>query len=208
VSLRSYEQTADATLSIAFANHANETHFPIRIEMEGAANLDGRLLVTIGNRNRFRTSLGTRYEIITAEGGVSGRFANYNVEAIPGGYWKVDYSPQSVALEVVRALEGDYNDNLFVEQGDLDLVLLNWGKDAATPPQGWYSDLPSGSIDQGELDRVLLNWGDVLLDPARPIVGSAVPEPRTLVIVATWLLTIPCCGRWSARRRSATNSPQ
>jgi uncharacterized membrane protein len=57
-------------------------------------------------------------------------------------------------------LDGDFNDNFSVEQGDLDLVLLNWGEDGTTPPDGWTKDLPSGNIDQAELDGVLLNWGE------------------------------------------------
>jgi uncharacterized membrane protein len=57
-------------------------------------------------------------------------------------------------------LDGDYNDNFSVEQADLDLVLLNWGEDGTTPPDGWTKDLPSENIDQEELDGVLLNWGD------------------------------------------------
>jgi hypothetical protein len=57
------------------------------------------------------------------------------------------------------ALDGDYNGNTQVEQGDLDLVLLNWGRDASPLPEAWVDDLPEGQIDQDELDTVLLNWG-------------------------------------------------
>ncbi len=68
-------------------------------------------------------------------------------------------SPRVVATE----LPGDYNANGQVEQGDLDLVLQNWGLDTSggPVPAGWVSDLPDGQIDQGELDRVLQNWGSV-----------------------------------------------
>jgi hypothetical protein len=54
----------------------------------------------------------------------------------------------------------DYNANGYVDQGDLDLVLLGWGSELADAAgAGWYNDLPSGPIDQEELDKVLLNWG-------------------------------------------------
>jgi hypothetical protein len=54
---------------------------------------------------------------------------------------------------------GDYNGNGQVEQGDLDLVLLHWGQDAANVPSTWTGQPPSGRVDQNELDAVLRNWG-------------------------------------------------
>ncbi len=72
-------------------------------------------------------------------------------------------------------LLGDFNNNGQVEQGDLDLVLQNWGRDATGDvPAGWDNDLPDGVIDQAELDRVLQNWGGT----AAPGFGAvSVPEP-------------------------------
>ncbi len=76
--------------------------------------------------------------------------------------------------------EGDYNLSGVVEQGDLDLVLLNWGRDTDVDgiPEGWINDDPVGLIDQAELDRVLLNWGGSVAANA-PL--GAVPEPAALV---------------------------
>ncbi len=78
---------------------------------------------------------------------------------------------------------GDYNGNGQIEQGDLDLVLQNWGvdTDAAGAPAGWTGSPPEGLIDQLELDGVLQNWG--ILD-APEFHGLNVPEPA----YATWLL--------------------
>ncbi len=76
---------------------------------------------------------------------------------------------------------GDYNASGQVEQGDLDLVLQNWGRDTVANgiPTGWTNDLPDGLIDQSELDGVLLNWGGT----ASPDFSGAsnVPEPGALV---------------------------
>ena len=47
---------------------------------------------------------------------------------------------------------GDYNDDGFVSQGDLDLVLLNWGQAGDPPPSGWINQLPDSVISQNELD--------------------------------------------------------
>lgn len=77
-------------------------------------------------------------------------------------------------------LAGDYNGNDQVEQGDLDLVLLNWG--APWPPEveGWINDPPTDdTIDQDDLDGVLLNWGT----SAGSANTAAVPEPGSVVIV-------------------------
>lgn len=56
-------------------------------------------------------------------------------------------------------VRGDYTGNGMTNQGDLDLVLLNWGDSATPPPPGWINDLPVGNIDQDDLDGVLLGWG-------------------------------------------------
>jgi hypothetical protein len=80
----------------------------------------------------------------------------------------------------------DYDGNGLVDQGDLDLVLLNWGADAAAPPAGWINDLPSGQVDQSELDKVLLNWGS---QAAAGLPVESVPEPAT----AAALLIIAAC---------------
>jgi phospholipase/lecithinase/hemolysin len=72
----------------------------------------------------------------------------------------------------------DYNANGFVDQGDLDLVLFNWGTELIDPTgAGWYNALPTGLVDQAELDRVLLNWGSGSAASFASSVG--VPEPPT-----------------------------
>lgn len=77
-------------------------------------------------------------------------------------------------------IPGDYNSSGLVEQGDLDLVLANWGSSADPPPANWINDLPSGFIDQEELDGVLANWGSQGGSLAR---AESVPEPSTLILL-------------------------
>jgi hypothetical protein len=93
-------------------------------------------------------------------------------------------------------LDGDYDNSGQVAQGDLDLVLLNWGKTVPPDPvpDGWINQQPSGLIGQGALDGVLLNWGDT----AGSGVAVAVPEPATLLTLAGAALL----GFWWTRRRS------
>lgn len=92
---------------------------------------------------------------------------------------------------------GDYNGNGIVDQGDLDLVLLNWSKESDPAPEGWLVDHPRGAIDQQELDRVLINWGRSQLRSNT----AAVPEPRTLALLA---MILACGSAMQAgmRRRS------
>jgi hypothetical protein len=79
-------------------------------------------------------------------------------------------------------LPGDYDANHVVEQGDLDLVLLRWGReiDPFHPPEGWIRNVPTGRVDQAELDAVLLNWGNTQLQAAHT---AAVPEPSTVLLL-------------------------
>ena len=85
----------------------------------------------------------------------------------------------AVRITVVPELTGDYDDNGFVAQADLDLVLLNWGDDFSVDPipSEWVNQIPPGLVAQEALDNVLLNWGSGV----PPIVS--VPEP-----IALWFL--------------------
>jgi hypothetical protein len=89
------------------------------------------------------------------------------------------------ASSTAVGLTGDYDDTGQVAQGDLDLVLLNWGKTVPPDPvpDGWINEQPSGLIGQGALDGVLLNWGNTLSSGGGAN-SSPVPEPATFLILA------------------------
>ncbi len=92
---------------------------------------------------------------------------------------------------------GDYDNSGQVDQGDLDLVLQNWGLDvdATAIPNAWVNDRPDGLVDQAELDGVLSNWGDAL---APEFGGAAVPEPVGVGLLA---------GLGAARRKRTVIAP-
>ncbi len=90
-----------------------------------------------------------------------------------------------MAQALVDGVLGDYNGSGQVEQGDLDLVLLNWGRQTDTQgvPDGWSNDLPDGQIEQTELDGVLLNWGSTSA-PSFAVNPGVVPEPAGFGVLA------------------------
>ena len=81
-------------------------------------------------------------------------------------------------------IDGDYNSSNLVEQGDLDLVLLNWGDTVPPAPDGWtnpdFQPTPT-QIDQEELDGVLLNWGNT--NPPAVAAAGVVPEPASACLL-------------------------
>ncbi len=104
---------------------------------------------------------------------------NYLLDAVHPNSAGVQHFGQVLrSLYAAAALVGDYDASGAVEQGDLDFVLNNWGRniDTAGVPAGWVLGLPTGNVDQDELDAVLNHWGSGLAPDFR---GVAVPEPAT-----------------------------
>ncbi|MEM7624140.1 MAG: sialate O-acetylesterase [Planctomycetota bacterium] len=91
------------------------------------------------------------------------------------------FADSVLSVLVADAADGDYNADGLVGQGDLNLVLLNWGS-ASLPPGFDESSLPGngsfdGTLGQDELDGVLLNWGNSGTSFIR-----VVPEPGTVTL--------------------------
>ena len=176
----SYEQTAAGRLTVEIAGDGGVGGVDFdQIAVTGTAEVAG--LLTVNPSPGFTYSQGDLYTILTAGGGVTGRFDDAALPSLAqGDLLSIMYTANAVVLEVIAGLQGDYNGDGFVSQPDLDLVLLNWGRDANTAgvPTGWVNDLPVGIISQRELDGVLLNWGD-----GTPPSVNAIPEP----ISAAWL---------------------
>ncbi len=93
------------------------------------------------------------------------------------------------ALEIeerltLGGLEGDYSGNGQVEQGDLDLVLQNWG--GARGDWANADGFATPTVDQEELDAVLQNWGGTA---APRLDRTPLPEPAfagALLSLAAW----------------------
>jgi glucose/arabinose dehydrogenase len=138
---------------------------------------DGAKVSDVADRTQeFAGSGGINFEgfglTAITEGGDGELYFLYSSRGPGPAYSEIN--PVEIYRIAATGLVGDYNGNGFVEQADLDLVLLNWGADASVPPSGWVHDLPTETVSQRELDRVLLNWGAV--NPGAVGV-AAVPEP-------------------------------
>lgn len=110
-------------------------------------------------------------------------FAEAHVAADIDGGGDAGYS---VSLTTVPE-SGDFNRDSAVEQGDLSLLLSDWG--ATVQPVDWTSNW-DGFVDQNELSDLLSNWGTGVGAVA------AVPEPSAVALLGIGLL-----GIYAMRRR-------
>ncbi|QDT67872.1 hypothetical protein MalM25_07800 [Planctomycetes bacterium MalM25] len=91
----------------------------------------------------------------------------------------------------VDLLPGDFDGNGAVGDGDLTLLLSNWGNDVPPVPAGWTGAQPTApGVGDDELTALLGSWGASAGSSA-----FAVPEPTALTLVAFALLV-------GAKRRS------
>ncbi|MEM1098512.1 MAG: PEP-CTERM sorting domain-containing protein [Planctomycetota bacterium] len=82
---------------------------------------------------------------------------------------------ETIAASVGMGIVGDYDEDGQVAQGDLNLVLNNWGA-ARTFEDPGGTVFSTANVDQEELNGVLNNWG---AQAAPSFEGAAVPEPAT-----------------------------
>jgi hypothetical protein len=102
---------------------------------------------------------------------------------------------------------GDFNGNGTVEQGDLDLVLLHWGRDAEDVPSNWAGPPASGLVDQDELDAVLLNWGLTSTAGSVPASAALGETAEQLSSAASEGLVPNKAGEYFAKRDHSSRQP-
>ena len=153
------------------------------LDILGALQLDGTLNVLL--LDGFTPEAGSSFDIFNF-GSLAGSFDAINLPTLTNGLeWDTSSLYLDGTLTVVTSLiVGDFDGSGAVGQGDLNLVLLNWGSTAS--PAGFDASALStggpfdGNMSQNELNDVLLNWGNT----AEASGGSAVPEPATLALIA------------------------
>jgi hypothetical protein len=119
---------------------------------------------------------------------VSTKFEGHSYELMLTGYgWTKGHVP---LWAIDNLCHGDFNADGAVDQGELDMVLLDWGADIGEPRVGdWRHESPD-RVNQFALDAVLLAWGD--RSPAKPMGAGtgAVPEPATILV--TVVIVVAC----------------
>ncbi|MEM7576692.1 MAG: hypothetical protein AAF328_04375 [Planctomycetota bacterium] len=105
------------------------------------------------------------------------------LERTPGR--NVGFDALLLLSAISNGIVGDYDGSGQVEQGDLNLVLNNWGEARGdwTNADGFAT----ANVDQEELNRVLNNWGTGV---APTFTGVNVPEPAMAFGVAGWAMLL------------------
>ncbi len=147
--------------------------------VDGDAEINGALTLTISGLTGLSSY--EQYDLLAADS-ITGVFNEVDITVLPPGFGAVvTYDETSVGFQL--AVLGDADLSGQVEQADLDAVLLNWGKTAATHGVSWATgDLNgNGQVEQGDLDAVLLNWGSAAA-PDFSLNPGVVPEPGGVVL--------------------------
>ncbi|MEM1445103.1 MAG: hypothetical protein AAGF84_03550 [Planctomycetota bacterium] len=174
---------AGARVEMDIVRETDGTTAQDQILLSGVGMLDGGLSVDVSGSVFF--SEGERLTLFESAvaGGIQGTFDTVEVTGlVPGVLLDIEYLSQRVDLVVTQAevLAGDYNFSGRVEQGDLNLVLSNWGQERTFENGG--EPFATDVVDQEELNRVLSNWGS---SNAPSFAGFDVPEPAGLG--AVWI---------------------
>ncbi|MEX2172273.1 MAG: PEP-CTERM sorting domain-containing protein [Pirellulales bacterium] len=152
-----------------------------QVQVAGTATLAGTLDVNLAAG--YAPMLGDEFEILIADGGRSGVFANESLPALGGGLdWNVLYNPNSVVLAVVAgaAVPGDYNQNGIVDAADYTVWRNTLGSITNLVADGNGNN----AIDTGDYQVWKQNFGRTSGAGA----GTAVPEPSSSMLLAAVLL--------------------
>jgi hypothetical protein len=156
-----------------------------KIKISKTMILDGGLEVTLidGGMGVFEPNKGDEFEILTANGGISGTFTSLSLPPLPAALgWQLFYEPTAISLGVLPRLEGDCDADGDVDRDDLEIWQSGVGMLVGASQTDGDSD-GDGDVDGADLRSLLLNFGaspsDVL--PGSP---SAVPEPNALVLAS------------------------
>jgi T5SS/PEP-CTERM-associated repeat protein len=151
-----------------------------QVAVDEMASLDGTLNVSL--LGGFTPSADDMFEIITAPGGIIGSFAMEVLPTLAGALdWNVVYNPNSVVLEVVAGLAGDYNRDGSVDAADY----VVWRKNPAN-----FGGDPAG------YDAWRANFGrQVGAGSGFAASPRGVPEPRCSVLVCLALAWRLASGR-------------
>ena len=134
------------------------------ISFGAGANIDGSLNVAL---NGFTPSLGDAFAIIASTNGAAvGNFATTNLPALPGNLnWRVNYTGQTISLEVTDAVSGDFNNDGDYACDDVDALVSVIATGTNDPNFDLTGD---GNVDIQDLDAWLAEAGAAELVSGNP----------------------------------------
>lgn len=183
-----YLETPNSLLAIDLGGLVPGTEFDV-VDVSGTATLQGTLEVSLSDD--YFPDEGDMFEILSADAGVCGVFADELLPLTGRLVWNVIYEANSVVLHVIEVLPdipGDFDTSGAVENADLTLLLNNWAGPVPPTPAGWTGiPITPPAVDNDELTALLNNWGAVL---GRGSAGNSptVPEPSLFTLVCLSLL--------------------
>jgi hypothetical protein len=168
-----YKQETPATLEIEIGGTTPGITFDT-LHIGSAAVLAGTLNVSlIGG---FTPSAGNTFQILTATGGISGRFTSFELPALSGIVWQLNYQPNSLSLIVT--IPGDYNHNGIVDAADY----IVWRKTLGQTGN-WFAADGNGIVDNGDFDVWRAHFGQTAGSGAGASANIAFPEPATFALI-------------------------
>ncbi len=191
-----YTQQAGSTLDVEIAGTASVAQHDL-VSVTGVALLGGDLAIELFG---FTPDPADTFTVLGASSLV-GAFANVTpgqrLDTLDGsGSFQVNYGFGSAFASnelvlsdfILSVIVGDYDGSGQVEQGDLDVVLQNWGTGAFTGDEaalvgGGPFD---GTVDQNELDGVLQNWGNTAAPDFAGFNAAQLPEPASVAVLLSF----------------------
>jgi autotransporter-associated beta strand protein len=161
------------------------------VMLGGAAQVT---LVNLGG-GTFSPALGDTFEIIRATDVLTGQFSSVTAPVLSGGRkWAIQYTSQSVLLQVVTGLSADFDGNNRVDRADMLMWRSAFGVSAAGDANG------DGRTDAA--DYLIWQRQNGTQVVSSSVVASAVPEPAAAALAAVAAGAL--CRRRLICRRSAS----
>ena len=156
--------------------------------INGAAFLEGALEVALFDEGQgvFAPDLGDLFEIVSATEGVNGQFSSIDLPTLGGGLdWEVIYNSNSVQLQVVAVLAGDYNFDGVVDAADYTV----WRNSLGSTGTGLVADGDgNGTVGPEDYTIWASSYGNTSSTSASS--SQAIPEPTCMLLLCLGALSM------------------
>jgi hypothetical protein len=166
-----------------------------RVTVDAAATVAGELEVVL--LEDFEPAAGTAFEILSADGGVTGRFETLAAPELAGLMWRLEYAAASV--ELVALVAGDYNADGIVDAADFTVWRDMLGQSGAGLAADGDGD---GMIELDDYAAWKANFGRTA-EAGGAALSDAVPEPASILMMLSGALLFGLRRHHAARNLSA-----